>query len=83
MNKLLLGDKQTQALQEALELAINFLVGVDEYKADYNKFSKLQNQIEAQLAKQKQTETPARVSKREALADEVRERKARKWTEHY
>jgi len=51
--KLVLGNKQIETLEEVLNLAINFLQGVDEYKADQKKYEALQASIDAQLEKQR------------------------------
>lgn len=50
--KLVLGAKQMETLDEVLNLAINFLQGVDEYKADKKRYEALQASIDAQKAKQ-------------------------------
>lgn len=49
--KINLGNKQIETLEEVLNLAINFLEGVEEYKAEQKRYEALQASIEAQLAK--------------------------------
>ena len=49
--KIILGVKQMETLDEVLNLAINFLQGVDEYKADKKKYEALQIAIDNQKAK--------------------------------
>lgn len=49
--KLTLGTKQIETLEEVLNLAINFLDGMEEYKADQKKYEALRASIDAQLAK--------------------------------
>jgi hypothetical protein len=44
-----LNEKQASTLVEAVSLAVNFLEGVDEYKADYRKYYSLLVNIEKQL----------------------------------
>lgn len=49
--KLNLGSKQIETLQEVMNLAINFLEGMEEYKADQKKYEALQTSINNQLYK--------------------------------
>ena len=49
--KLNLGNKQVETLQEVMNLAINFLEGMEEYKADQKKYEALQASINNQLFK--------------------------------
>ena len=49
--KLNLGNKQVETLQEVMNLAINFLEGMEEYKADQKKYEALQASINNQLYK--------------------------------
>jgi len=49
--KIVLGNKQVETLEEIMNLAINFLEGVEEYKADQKRYEALRNSIEAQLNK--------------------------------
>lgn len=49
--KLNLGNKQLETLDEVLSLAINFLEGVEEYKADQKRYEALRASIDNQLAK--------------------------------
>jgi len=51
--KIVLGNKQIETLEEVLNLAINFLDGMEEYKADQKKYEALRSSIDAQLEKQR------------------------------
>ena len=51
MAKLVLGTKQVETLEEIMNLAINFLQGVEEYKADQKRYEALQASIDKQLNK--------------------------------
>jgi hypothetical protein len=51
MKKILLGERQAETLEECMNLAINFLVGMEEYEADYKKFCELRDKIDLQLNK--------------------------------
>ncbi len=52
MAKLVLGNKQLETLDEMMNLAINFLQGVEEYKADQKRYEALQASIDKQLNKE-------------------------------
>lgn len=49
--KLNLGNKQIETLEEMMNVAINLLEGVEEYKADQKRYEALRASVEAQLAK--------------------------------
>jgi hypothetical protein len=49
MVKIWLGRKQKETLEEMMNLAINFLDGMEEYKADQEKYEKLRDAIEKQF----------------------------------
>jgi hypothetical protein len=49
MKKILLGNKQAETLKECMNLAINFLEGMEEYKDDYKRYYELRDRIETQL----------------------------------
>lgn len=51
MNKLLLGDKQTDTLLECINLALMCCEGLDEYKSDFRRYSDLRDKITHELAK--------------------------------
>lgn len=51
MKKIVLGDKQAETLEECVNLAINFLQGVDEYKADFKRYSDLRDKLVRELSK--------------------------------
>lgn len=50
--KITLGTKQMETLEEALNVAINMCVGLDEYKADLKRYEALRDSIDSQIAKQ-------------------------------
>jgi len=52
MAKIVLGKNQMETLEEMMNLAINFLEGVEEYKADQKKYEKVRDAIETQKIKQ-------------------------------
>lgn len=49
--KINLGNKQIETLEEMMNVAINLLEGVEEYKADQKRYEALRASVEAQLAK--------------------------------
>jgi hypothetical protein len=51
MKKILLGTKQAETLEECMNLAINFLEGMEEYQADSKRYRQLRDSIEEQLAR--------------------------------
>ena len=52
MARIVLGKNQMETLEEMMNLAINFLEGVEEYKADQKKYEKVRDAIETQKIKQ-------------------------------
>jgi hypothetical protein len=52
MAKLVLGKNQLETLEEMMNLAINFLEGVEEYKADQKKYETVRDAIQTQKIKQ-------------------------------
>ena len=49
--KINLGNKQIETLEEMMNVAINLLEGVEEYKADQKRYEALRASVETQLAK--------------------------------
>ena len=52
MARIVLGKNQMETLEEMMNLAINFLEGVEEYKADQKKYETVRDAIETQKIKQ-------------------------------
>ena len=54
MTKIILGKNQMETLEEMMNVAINFLQGIEEYQADQKRYEKVREAIENQKIKQAQ-----------------------------